>query len=37
MKKKYDAPAVELITVSVQDVLTLSNEGGIDLPDDEFV
>lgn len=37
MKKKYDAPAVELIPVSVQDVLTLSNEGGIDLPDDEFV
>jgi hypothetical protein len=37
MKKKYDAPAVELIPVNVQDVLTLSDEGGIDLPDDEFV
>ena len=37
MKKKYDAPAVELISVNPRDLLTMSNEGGIDLPDDEFV
>ena len=37
MKKKYDAPEVELISVNPRDLLTLSNEGGIDLPDDEFV
>ena len=37
MKDKYVSPKIELIVIEPRDVLTVSDEGGVTLPDDEFV
>lgn len=37
MKKlEYEAPAVNFVVISVQDIITTSGDDGIVLPDDEW-
>ena len=36
MKKSYEAPKIDIINFSAEDILTTSGGGNAVLPDDEF-